>query len=76
VTSALAAGDALLLYTDGVTDLPGEEERFGEERLIETVAAAPSEPRALIASVSEALDAFSVGATSDDRAMLALRHAG
>jgi serine phosphatase RsbU (regulator of sigma subunit)/PAS domain-containing protein len=76
VTTTLAAGDTLLLYTDGVTDLPGEEERFGDARLVDTVAAAPSDPCALIASVSEALDAFSVGATTDDRAMLALRRAG
>jgi serine phosphatase RsbU (regulator of sigma subunit)/PAS domain-containing protein len=75
VTTTLAAGDTLLLYTDGVTDLPGEEERFGDARLVDTVAAAPSDPCALIASVSEALDAFSVGATTDDRAMLALRRA-
>jgi serine phosphatase RsbU (regulator of sigma subunit) len=64
-----------MLYTDGVTDLPGAGERFGDGRLVATVAAAPGEPEALIASVSEALDGFAVGAATDDRAMLALQRA-
>ena len=75
VSVELAAGDALLLYTDGVTDLPGAGERFGDARLVETVAAAPADPCELIGSVSRALDAFAVGATTDDRAMLALQRA-
>ena len=29
-------GETLLFYTDGVTDLPGADDRFGDERLIET----------------------------------------
>jgi GAF domain-containing protein len=74
-TVALAHGDTLLLYTDGVTDLPGTDDRFGDARLTATVGAAPAEPEALIASLSEALDAFAHGATTDDRAMLVLRRA-
>jgi phosphoserine phosphatase RsbU/P len=73
VAVALADGDSLLLYTDGVTELPGAGERFGDARLLATVAAAPAEPYELIAAVSAALDAFAVGKTTDDRAMLALR---
>jgi serine phosphatase RsbU (regulator of sigma subunit)/PAS domain-containing protein len=76
VSAVLAAGDTLLLYTDGVTDLPGAGERFGDERLVTTVGAAPSEPDALIASVSEALDAFAMGTVTDDRAMLVLQRKG
>ena len=33
VTTTLAAGELLVLYTDGVTDAVGESERYGEERL-------------------------------------------
>ena len=74
VEVALVPGDTLLFYTDGVTDLPGETERFGDARLLATVDAAPAEPEALIASVSATLDAFAGGTTSDDRAMLVLHH--
>ncbi|HZH25306.1 MAG TPA: SpoIIE family protein phosphatase [Solirubrobacteraceae bacterium] len=70
---ALAAGDTLLLFTDGVTDTPGADGRFGDERLHATVATAPAEPTALLAAVSAALDAFARGAGQDDRAMLALQ---
>ena len=70
---ALAPGDTLLLFTDGVTDTPGAQDRFGDARLHATVAAAPAEPAALLAAVSAALDEFSRGAGLDDRAMLALQ---
>ncbi len=36
---ALSSGDTLLLYSDGVVDTPGLDERFDEERL-QAVAAA------------------------------------
>ena len=49
--------------------------RFGEARLIEAVGAAPPEPRALLRTVSRALDGFARGTALDDRAMLALRRA-
>jgi GAF domain-containing protein len=72
VTVAVEAGDTLLLYTDGVTDTPGVDSRFGEARLRAAVDAAPGEPAALLAAVSRALDAFAHGTGLDDRAMLAL----
>jgi PAS domain S-box-containing protein len=76
VTVPLAAGDTLLLYTDGVTDTPGADDRFGDDRLVATVDAAPADPQALLAAVSATLDAFTEGTAVDDRAMLVLHHTG
>jgi PAS domain S-box-containing protein len=68
----LAPGDALLFYTDGVTDTPSGRERFGEERLVEALTGAP-DPARMIESVQRALREFQVGDVVDDRAMLALQ---
>ena len=75
VTIELAPGDTLLLFTDGVTDTPGLDSRFGDERLRATVERAPAEPDALLRTVSRALDAFAHGTGLDDRAMLAVQRA-
>jgi phosphoserine phosphatase RsbU/P len=72
----LAPGDALLFYTDGVTDTPSGSERFGEERLLAAVPEAPADPREMIAAVLTALREFQVGDVVDDRAMLALQLVG
>jgi serine phosphatase RsbU (regulator of sigma subunit) len=72
VVVPLAAGESLLLYTDGVTETPGEAGRFGDARLLAAVEAAPAEPRSLLAAVSASLDAFTHGTALDDRAMLVL----
>jgi len=74
VTIPFGRGDAMLMYTDGVTDLPGVEDRFGDARLVATLTGAPQDPKGILATVSAALDAFSHGTTSDDRAMLVLQH--
>jgi len=64
----LAPGDALLLYTDGVTEaLNGEGEEFGEERLLES-ARQNSQLclRELLAAVADQARSFSPHEQADD----------
>ena len=72
----IAPGDTLLFYTDGVTETPGEGDRFGDARLREAVARAGETPDELLAEIERALRDFQSGAALDDRAMLALRFVG
>jgi serine phosphatase RsbU (regulator of sigma subunit) len=69
-------GDTLLLYTDGVTDTPGEGDRFGHERLAALLDAAPQQPAEIVERIEDALRDFQAGTTVDDRAMLVLRFTG
>jgi PAS domain S-box-containing protein len=71
----LMPGDAVLFYTDGVTDTPSGDDRFGDERLLATLAG-QTDPAGMIAAVQGALRAFQVGDVVDDRAMLALQLVG
>ena len=73
----LAPGDALFLYTDGVTEaMDPSGALFGDARLVAALAAAPSrEPRALDDAVRVAVDAFAAGAPrADDLTLLAIRY--
>jgi PAS domain S-box-containing protein len=72
-TADLAAGDVLLFYSDGVTDTPGTEERFGDRRLHDLLAGAPRAPAELVERLDTAVEAFEAGPLADDRALLALR---
>ena len=72
----IAPGDTLLFYTDGVTETPGEVERFGEQRLQDAVARAADAPEATLREIERSLREFQSGAAVDDRAMVALRFAG
>jgi serine phosphatase RsbU (regulator of sigma subunit) len=74
--AALAPGDTLLFYTDGVTDTPGPDDRFGEQRLLAVVERSGASPVALLSAVEAALLAFRARDVSDDRALLALRLTG
>jgi PAS domain S-box-containing protein len=74
--SMLAPGETLLFYTDGVTDLPGESDRFGEQRLEEVAAAGPNGAPEVVARIERALEEFQAGELTDDRAMLAIEWVG
>jgi len=75
----LAAGDAILLYTDGITEAMNPAlELYGEQRLIDQAAALGQlDTRELCARLSEDVHAFASGADqSDDITLLALRYCG
>jgi hypothetical protein len=73
----LRAGDALVLYTDGVTEAVGAEggERLGLEPVIAALEAAGESPdaEALVAAVRDAVEAFTGGRPSDDVVVLAVQ---
>jgi len=79
-TFALSPGDALFLYTDGVTEaLDKHREMFREKRLKATLDSTPegTDAAGLIAAVQTALESHTEGAEpSDDITMLALVYHG
>ena len=73
VLLTLAAGDQLLLYTDGVVDSRREGERFGTERLHEIVArSAARTAEELAGDVDRAVMDYNDGLLPDDAAIVAL----
>ena len=74
VAHVLQPGDALVLYTDGITESRRGEELFGEDRLLTAVAAATTGTAEHLAdAVLAAVDAFRVGPSEDDVALLVLK---
>ncbi|HEX5139020.1 MAG TPA: GAF domain-containing SpoIIE family protein phosphatase [Planctomycetota bacterium] len=74
----LEPGDALLLYTDGVTEARGAGgELFGQERLTEAlVGAARKEPEAILEEVrGKVRDFTGAGRNDDDVTMVAVKRA-
>jgi serine phosphatase RsbU (regulator of sigma subunit)/PAS domain-containing protein len=69
---ALAAGDQLILFTDGVIEARGREDRFGEERLHAELAGADG-PLVAIRRITRALEGFIGGEPDDDVAVVAVR---
>jgi HAMP domain-containing protein len=71
----IAPGALLLLYTDGVTEAMGtDRERFGAERLIESLRQSRVSASEAVASVLAAIDGFRTADRSDDVTILAIEH--
>ena len=68
----LAAGDALVLYTDGVFDTVGRDGRLGEEQLLARLGSSPPGAAAVVAHVDALLREFQAGPQADDTALVAL----
>jgi serine phosphatase RsbU (regulator of sigma subunit) len=76
-TVPVDAGESLVLYTDGVTDALGADERFGDARLTELLAAvAGSSADAIAERVDRAVADFQVGDQRDDVALVVLQASG
>jgi phosphoserine phosphatase RsbU/P len=70
----LDPGDALLLYTDGVTDARNADRFFGEERLSDTLASCNgSSADDIVKTLDRALNEFHGGKPRDDIAFVVLR---
>jgi GAF domain-containing protein len=70
-TIRLEPGDQLVLYTDGVIDTVGQDERFGEERLAQTLRDAAGAADA-VRRIEHALVEFAHGSQVDDTAVIAV----
>ncbi len=70
-TIRLEPGDQLVLYTDGVIDTVGQDERFGEERLAQTLRDAAGAADA-VRRIEHALVKFAHGSQVDDTAVIAV----
>ncbi|MGN6694463.1 MAG: SpoIIE family protein phosphatase [Aquihabitans sp.] len=69
----LGPGDAVVLYTDGVTEARRGNELFGEARLVEALGALAGRPAEEIASAVEAMVADFRRSASDDTAILVVQ---
>ena len=70
----LAPGDAVLLYTDGVTEAAGRGEQFGETRL--RMAFDDRSPRDLVDGIYAAVRAHAGDARGDDVTLVVVRAGG
>jgi PAS domain S-box-containing protein len=70
----LGHGDALVAYTDGVTEGRGSDGMFGDERLVRLLGgSAGLDADALVDRIVDAAVSFQGGRSQDDLAVLALR---
>ena len=66
----------LVLYTDGVIDAMGEDERFGEQRLQEALGRLEGGVGERLAALRGELEAFERGPQRDDTTVLVLEYRG
>lgn len=76
VETHLEAGDALVLYTDGVTEARADGELFGEVRLRDALAQVAGQPADAIAAALEAAVAGFRRSARDDTAILVVAAVG
>jgi len=79
LTVTLAPGDALFLYTDGVTEaMDGQERFYSETTLLERIdSRTPASSRTLVEYIKSDLKSFAAGAPQyDDIAMLMIQYKG
>ncbi|GAB3996453.1 hypothetical protein GCM10029992_16590 [Glycomyces albus] len=70
----LGVGDALVLFTDGVTERRDAAVMFGHERVVRAVRDSAGKPaRAIATALLEAVQAFSPDDPRDDIAILVVR---
>jgi PAS domain S-box-containing protein len=73
----VAAAETLLIYTDGVTDTRGAEERFGRDRLREFLAEhAEFSPAEMMVALDRQLERYKALGDADDTGAVALRPVG
>lgn len=64
---SLGGGDAIVLYTDGVTEATGlKDEFYGEERLSASIKAVSGKANDLLAQLEVNLNSFTMGETQQD----------
>ncbi|MGH2690393.1 MAG: PP2C family protein-serine/threonine phosphatase, partial [Actinomycetota bacterium] len=74
VTAALGPSDALVFYTDGITEARMPREIFGEQRLFDLLAScAGLDATTIVSRVGEELDWLTDESRRDDAAMLVVR---
>jgi PAS domain S-box-containing protein len=73
VEAELAPGDAVVLYTDGVTEARRGNDMFGEARLLQVLAALAGRPAEEVATGLEAAVADFRRSASDDTAILVVQ---
>jgi serine phosphatase RsbU (regulator of sigma subunit) len=75
VRLSLAPGDALVFYTDGVTERRRDGAFYGLDGLLATLAGAPGDARSMADAVEQAVLSFATEPPSDDLAVLVLQAA-